>query len=134
MKSFGSIIGGKPQIFHVDFKPSANLAKAFSAPVTEIATFYHSGDPTDSYLDEAVSAAEGMDKVEGFLGAAMGISYEELEKDGHKGKASVLVVGWQSKEAHMAFRETDGFKPVVTKLRGAAKVISMCHVALMQSL
>lgn len=45
-----------------------------------------------------------------------------------KGKAVVLVIGWESKEAHLAFRETDTFKENIHFLRqgmGGAEMVSL---------
>jgi len=134
MKAFGKIIAGGAQLIHVDFQPASALTKALSAPVTEIATFYHNGAPSDSYVEDALKIEPVLAKADGYLGAALGVTYEEVEREGVKGKAAVLVVGWQSKEAHMAFRETESFRENIGMLRGEAKGIEMHHVALMKAL
>lgn len=68
-------------------------------------------------------ALEGKEKVEGYYGTSFGESVEDdVEPHGEKeekkqGKALVLCIGWSSKDAHMAYRETEGFKEKVPLLR-----------------
>ena len=42
---------------------------------------------------------------------------EDVEYEGKKGKAYVGVLGWESVEAHMSFRETQAFKDIIHLLR-----------------
>lgn len=100
-------------MLHVDFEPSDTFTKATaSAPVTEVATFYF--DPSSSATPEAnvlkfrdIVNAAGKE-IDGFWGAAAGVSYESdvksLSTEGVSGTAVVLVLGWESVEKHMAFR------------------------------
>jgi len=104
LKRFHSIIDGKPLMFcHVDFKPEGSLNKTFSAPVTEIATFYFEGGPPEDYLQGVEKLGKILDseKPEGYLNYSAGITYEEIEREGVKGKAAVATIGWQSVEHHM---------------------------------
>jgi heme-degrading monooxygenase HmoA len=57
--------------------------------------------------------------MEGYLGHAYGPVVEEIEKEegAGMGKAVVLCIGWESKERHMAFRETESFKENIHFLR-----------------
>jgi heme-degrading monooxygenase HmoA len=80
-------------------------------------------------------------KGEGYLGVAYGETMEDVKKhadqgkDGVKeGKAVVLLIGWESKELHMKFRETDTFKENIHFLRektGGVEMVSFdsgeCH-------
>ena len=51
VQRLGSIMSGNATIHHVDFSPSIGaLAKAFSAPVTEIATFYCDPEPIADWM------------------------------------------------------------------------------------
>lgn len=128
-------MAGPADIYHVDFQGA--LAKALDAPVTEIATFYCEGEPGAEWLSNAGKAGEWLEReaaASGYLGAAYGVTHEELEYKGVKGKAAVLAVGWASKEAHMEFRETETFRENIGLLRGEAKAIEMHHVVLMRAL
>lgn len=132
-----TICDGDPTIFcHCDFKPEGSLSKVLSAPVTEAVTVFFDDGPTDSYVQgvqKFMSMVDG-EKPDGYLASAYGVTYEELEKDGAKGKAVILTIGWQSIDHHMKYRETESFKNNVGLLRGEAKGISMAHVAFMQYL
>ncbi|KAH9829767.1 hypothetical protein Tdes44962_MAKER02245 [Teratosphaeria destructans] len=137
-KRFGALVDDSSPgsgIFHVDFDAPAALAKVFSAPVTEVATFYFEGAPPADYVQQAKKLATVLEenKVDGYLGATLGTSYEEIEREGVKGKVGVLVVGWQSVEAHLAFRETHMFKDNIHLVRSDAKKIEMHHVQFMQA-
>ena len=121
---------------HADFKPEGSLNKTFSAPVTEIAVFGFEGNPPEGYIDEVTKFGKILDeeKFEGYLGSSIGVTYEDLERDGVKGKAAVLAIGWQSVDVHMAFRESQTFKDNIHLLRSSAKSIDMNHVAFLQAL
>jgi heme-degrading monooxygenase HmoA len=132
-----TIMAGPVGIFHVDFEPAGELGKALKAPVTEIATFYCEGEPGKDWKSNAAKAGEWLEKeatAAGYLGGAYGITHEEVEYKGVKGKAAVIAIGWTSKEAHMNFRETQTFKENIGLLRGEAKAIEMHHVVMMQAL
>lgn len=132
-------MAGPVDIHHVDFEPAGALRKALSAPVTEFATFYCDAQsaPGAEWKSNAAKAGEWLEKEAsqvGYLGLAYGVTHEEIEYKGVKGKAAVIAVGWTSKEAHMAFRETQTFKENTGLLRGEAKAIEMHHVVMMQAL
>lgn len=131
----GSIVGGAGSIVHADFKPPGGLAKCFSAPVTEIATFYFEGEPPADYIDGVHQFNQTTQKegIPGYLGVAVGKTYEEVEREGVKGKAMVVAIGWQSVEAHTDYRSTQSFKDNIHLLRSSAKKIEMHHVAFMQA-
>lgn len=73
-------------------------------------------------------------KGEGYLGTAYGETLEDVKKhadqgkeDVKEGKAVVLLIGWESKELHMKFRETDTFKENIHYLRektGGVEMVS----------
>lgn len=129
------IMAAAPSIFHIDFQPSQNvLHNTLSAPITEIATFYFDSQPNSDWLANAAKAAEWLRKdAKGFSDIAYGITHEVVEYQGVKGKAAVIAVGWESKEAHMAFRETETFAENIGLLRGDSKAVEMHHVALMEA-
>ena len=99
---FTSIIGGDLKMMHADFQPEGALNKAFAAPVTEFATFYFDGEPAAGYIDDVMKCASIIEnEAEGYLGGAVGITYETVEHEGVKGKAAVLAIGWQSREGEL---------------------------------
>ena len=119
---------------HVDFKPDGGLAAALSAPVTEVATFFHDGAPPEGHEANVAKFRENAEKHEAakdILGVAYGTTYEEVEKDGVKGKAAVLAIGWPSVEVHMALRQTQFFKDNIALLRNDAKGIEVHHTNFM---
>lgn len=130
-----TVMSGGADLSHVDFEPSHSvLQQALSAPVTEFATFYFDSQPNTDWLSNAGKAAEWLRKeAKGFVDIAYGITHEVVEYQGVKGKAAVIAVGWESKEAHLAFRDTDSFKENIGLLRGGSKAIEMHHVALMEA-
>jgi len=70
-------------------------------------------------------------RPDGYFGYAFGETVEEIAKDGGKdGKAVILWIGWESKEKHMEFRQTEVFKENIRLLReynGGATVVSLLH-------
>lgn len=130
---FKSILSEDPQFHHVDFRPEGGLKASMGAPVTEVATFYFEGGPPD---DAYESCAKFMDigKNEGGLqisGWSYGITHEEIERDGVKGKGAVLTIGWDSVQAHMDFRQTQVFKDNISLLRLNSKTAEMHHTQFM---
>lgn len=134
LQRFLTIVAGAPTIIHSDLQPYADALETLSAPVTEIATFYFGSDPPEKYIDGVNKFREVVDKesVDGYLGGAVGITYEEVEREGVKGKGAVLVIGWKSVEAHMAFRETETFKQNIGLLREGVQKAEMHHVQFMR--
>ncbi|TKA71980.1 hypothetical protein B0A55_06992 [Friedmanniomyces simplex] len=125
MQRAGAIVDGEVSIVHADFKPEGALSKAFSAPVTEVATFYFHGEPPSDYVENVGKLDKTLQSVDGYLGYAIGITHETVEKEDVKGKAAVVTIGWQTKEAHMAFRETQAFKDNIHLLRSESKKVTM---------
>ncbi len=135
-KHVGSILDGALSIHHANLKPQPPSASAssFPAPVTELVTFYFpsstsSSDKTD--FDNAVSKFSKVPQqhADGFRGFCGGWIVEEVEHASvGKGCGYVAAVGWDSVDAHMAFRETKEFKEAIVDLRGRAKGSVMYHV------
>ncbi|KAI9642241.1 hypothetical protein NHQ30_009043 [Ciborinia camelliae] len=75
------------------------------------------------------------EKIAGFLGVIdYGEVVEKIAKnkeagEEEKGKAVVLMLGWESREAHMAFRETREYKDHIGLLRKGTSGAEMFHVA-----
>ncbi|KAK4497549.1 hypothetical protein PRZ48_012000 [Zasmidium cellare] len=131
LERFLSVAAGHPEIIHADMVPEGAVNKAFEAPVTEIATFYFGGEPPADYIDQVLKFGEAVNKEqpEGYHGSAVGLTHEDIEKDGHKGKGAVLTIGWSSVDAHMKFRETETFKSLAPVLRNGVKTANVVHVA-----
>ena len=131
----GVIDGGLQAIemVHVEFKPEGGFKSSLSASVTEIATFFYDGKPSDDTYEQVekfmdIGQKEGDMKITGW---SYGLTHEELEKDGTKGIGAVLTIGWQSIDDHMAFRDTNAFKENIGLLRQTSKTAEMHHVQAM---
>lgn len=122
-----------PGIVHVDFEPQDGFKAAMTAPVTEVATFYFDGGPPENAHDGVKKALENCQNETGFKirGHGYGFTHETLEKDGLKGKAAVLVIGWESIDDHMELRKTESFKNNIGMLRNGAGKIEMHHTKFM---
>ncbi|KIW76231.1 hypothetical protein Z517_10977 [Fonsecaea pedrosoi CBS 271.37] len=125
-----------PSLYHVHFEPFPPSA-AFSE-VTEFITIYF---PANYSAEDQKTFHENMKKFgvnvtrdwEGCRGAVGGWVAEELEdpKTSEKARAYVELIGWESVDSHMKYRETPSFKDNVPLLRGAKdlKNLAMVHVA-----
>ncbi|KAL8701467.1 MAG: hypothetical protein Q9201_004888 [Fulgogasparrea decipioides] len=133
-----SVVDGGMEIFHVNFSPHPPAAAlSGTTAVTEVVGHYFSTDLSESdkssferNLMEFVKVLE--QKAAGFTGFAGGWVIEELEHKEVEGKTKVWqsCIGWQSVEAHMAFRETQDFKDNVHLMRPEfKKATTMHHVA-----
>ncbi|KAK5734568.1 hypothetical protein LTR17_008789 [Elasticomyces elasticus] len=96
-------------------------------------TLYFDGEAPPSYLDDVASVDKALQGTEGYLGYAAGFTHEEIEREGTKGTGAVVLIGWQSIEAHHAFRETKAFKDNIGTLASTAKNRTVWHVQFMQS-
>jgi len=134
LTDFTQLCEGEGNIYHVDFQPAGALNKTFSAPVTEVATFHFDDAPPSDYIEGVIRLGKMLEeKADGFLGLAVGITHEDIEREGVRGKASVASIGWESVDKHMAFRTTQEFKDNIHLLRSNAKKIEMHHVAVMEA-
>lgn len=107
--------------------------------MTEIITVYLPSDYSESDqktfedgLKKLISAIEN--NADTYHGSAGGWAEEEVaipDANGEKGKVYVCVIGWDSVEAHMAFRENQAFKDNRHHLRGAKdlKAITVFHAS-----
>jgi len=114
--------------YHMKSKPfpPSILTKA---PCVEVATLYNAHEGLGDNVEKFKSAMdEGM--PEGYYGSAFGEVVEDVvrPKEGAvKGRALVLLLGWESKEAHIKFRDTELFKKNIGLLReknGGAEMVS----------
>ncbi|PVH89440.1 hypothetical protein DL98DRAFT_508503 [Cadophora sp. DSE1049] len=113
---------------HVPFKPFPPTILT-RAPVIEFATFL---DTEPHFLSNVDKFMSGIGTPEKCYGGAWGDSVEMdvgKHSDGSvKGKATVLLIGWESKEAHMKFRETEVFEKNIGHLREGMGGVEMFHV------
>ncbi|KAM0721989.1 hypothetical protein Q7P37_002915 [Cladosporium fusiforme] len=111
---------------HVDFEPAGSLSRAISAPITEIVTFYYDYSPDADWLTTAAEAEKRLGKElksPGYMNIAYGITHEEVEYMSIKGKAALLMLGWESEDTRMSSRETTAFKQSIELLSDGAKAI-----------
>ncbi|KAI9053686.1 hypothetical protein LZ554_002639 [Drepanopeziza brunnea f. sp. 'monogermtubi'] len=124
----GTIMEGV-HLHHVAFSPFPPSILG-RAPVIEFATFFGTSDVFLSHVEKFMGAAG---KPEGYHGSVYGPSVEDdvgkHADGGDKGKAVVLLIGWDSVEAHTKFRETEGFQKNIGLLEDGAKGAEVVHVA-----
>ncbi|KAK0104159.1 hypothetical protein ONS96_005253 [Cadophora gregata f. sp. sojae] len=113
---------------HVPFKPFPPTILT-RAPVIEFATFL---DTKPHFLSNVGRFMSGIGTPDQCYGSAWGDSVETdvgKHADGTvKGKATVLLIGWESKEAHMKFRETETFEKNIGLLREGMGGTELFHV------
>lgn len=117
-------------------KFTSPVAEALSSPVVEVALWYFPADARpDSFTDnwnEFRRLADTSGKAHGLHADASGWVQKFLMHQGEERSAYCCVVGWESKEAHMAYRETDEFKSSIGKLREQTVGVEMFHVQIKQ--
>ena len=108
------------------------------APCTEVAAFF---EAEQGFLEKVKEFGEVLEKgkPDGYLGYAYGsvielvARHKDEGKEGvTKGAAVMALIGWQSREKHLKFRDSQLFKDNIWMLReknGGAEVVSY-HVAL----
>jgi quinol monooxygenase YgiN len=148
-EAYGPMVDGLTELlsapvapYHAPFEPfpPAVLNNDGGKGKTRVAEVMHAYFPADidmvqqqavlfriqQFLDETRSAA-----AKGMSGeTAHSFALEELDFKGEKSRALVGVLGWDSVEAHMAYRETDQFKNTIGLIRGmeGLKGIEVYHV------
>lgn len=140
----GSILDDTPAIImhHAEFTPQKHSVAVetttsvlrSSPGATEVATFYL--DPSVSSSDAQAFedafwkfSTEAIEKADGFTSTAGGWIVEDLEheKAGGKAKGYCVLIGWQSVEKHMAFRDTEAFEGFES-LKKYLKHVEAVHV------
>lgn len=118
-KHLMTIVDGPLTLYHANLTPHPATAAALgtASPVTEVLTCYFEkeDDGFESKVNRLFKAVS--ENAEGFKGAAGGWVIEDVEYQEKKGKAYLGVLGWESVEAHMKFRETQAFKDNIHLLR-----------------
>ena len=103
---------------HIETKPFPPTILT-EASCVEFATFYNVEKGFAQNLEAFVQAVD-IGKPDGFVGYATGHVVEQITrpKEGaQEGEALVLLFGWESKEKHLSFRETELFAKHIGLLR-----------------
>lgn len=123
------------KVVHANLSPHPpSVALSGTSAVTEVVGHYFAADISESdqssfesNLKKFVKVLEG--KADGFTAFAGGWVIEEQEHEEVKGKAKSWhsCIGWQSVDAHMAFRQTQDFKDNVHLMTPETKKASTMH-------
>ena len=117
-KHLMTIIDGALTMHHANFSPHPPTAVlGTAAPVTEVLTAYF--EKENDGFDAKVKKLFGIisDNTAAFKAGAGGWVVEDVEFKGKKAKAYVGLLGWESVEAHVSFRENQAFKDNIQLLR-----------------
>ncbi|OIW34884.1 hypothetical protein CONLIGDRAFT_29659 [Coniochaeta ligniaria NRRL 30616] len=113
------------------FSPADGLSAVLTCPTTEVATAYgvEEGYEKNMRTFSAVIPAELKGKDVGFHGSIVGTTVSDISKEegGEKAPAVTLLVGWDSREAHMAGREI-AIPEKISLIRTLRKDMDMWHV------
>lgn len=127
VQKIATIMSGPVHMQHAAFRTP--LWTAAVAPIVEMLTLYFPNDVDQTSVDTTVIGfIQTIGKnAKGFVGYTTGWILEEVEheKIEGKGKAYAAAIGWESLEAHMAYRDTQTFKDDILKVRAIAKGSAM---------
>ena len=122
-------------MFHVSFQPSSpHKVTSNGGQVTEVVVYYFPSDYSEAKMEEFEALWEGFSehtkKAEGFTGVTLGWSHESEIEYATAGKSKVYVgaLGWESIDAHMAYRDSKVFSEGAASIRGKATRVEMTHV------
>jgi len=145
VKRLLSLMDGGPSLHHVPFTPHPATAALSdtNAPATEVLTVtfpaaYSAADQSkfEADIKQLVGVIEA--HADGYKGSAGGWSIEGVDSaktsGGDKAKTYVAVIGWQSVEHHLKFRERQEFKDNIHLLRGAKDMLGfdVFHVSFLE--
>lgn len=122
-KVFGLTTEGSLTLNHINATPGLHVV-AEKAPVVEMVLIYVSTSATDEVPGTLTRFLDILAKnAKGFVGTTHGWVVEELEKEGvdEKLKGYFAAIGWESVDAHLAFRDTEAFKEAIPLVRALAK-------------
>ncbi|KAL1643709.1 hypothetical protein SLS58_004724 [Diplodia intermedia] len=133
-----SLLASPPRLTHHAFSSSLD-AVTTAAPVTELVSFYFpptyaTDDFVGPWADFARAAAEHAEGLRGSAGAwadedaVEHASLKKGEEGEGRGRLFLALIGWESVDAHMAYRDTAAFKESIVKLRALVSGIEMHHV------
>jgi len=112
---------------HHAYLPQNKTHLLTGAPVIELVTVYGAEEGCLDNVKEFESKLE----ADGYHGMVYGETMEgdiAKEEGGEKGKAVVMCIGWDSREKHMEFRETERFREIIPLLREKNKGANVVHV------
>lgn len=134
------ISGGVPVMYHAAFAPPhpRQVLSKIHSPVTEIVTFYFAADFPEALHDKITSDTERfrttLEAQDGCKASAAGWVLEQVDLPNAqgKGKAFLMVIGWNSVDAHNESLKdpvVQGLVPIIVGLPGVI-ARDMCHVSL----
>lgn len=127
-KHLMTIVDGPLTMLHANLTPHpATAALGTASPVTEVLTVYVEKEENDFVTKINQLAKVISENADGYKGVAGGWVIEDVEYKGKKGKAYVVTLGWESVEAHMAFRETAAFKENIHLIRDGPLGMELHH-------
>lgn len=143
LEDIGELIRASPAIYHVPFVPfpPTVLNNKGGQGKTAVAEVVYGFFPVDldiaqeqeilthvqQFIDESQAA-----KPKGFSGeSAHGFVLEDMDFKGEQSRALMLILGWDSVESHMAYRDTKDFARTIPLLRTlpGLKGMQMWHVS-----
>ena len=130
------------ELYHVAFSPVHPTVLHNAGGKSAVAELGHAYFPAGEAFtaDQMASVAKN---AQGFLSEvsgnaaghtgeiAAGWAVEEVDFKGEKSRAFVFVIGWESVEDHLRYRETDHFKKNIPRLRGldSLKGMEVVHIS-----
>ena len=127
-KHLTSITDGPIGLQHASLNPHppSNAVANSAGPVTEVLIAYLESKD-ESYAERSKKFASTIESNGACKGTSTGWILEDAEYQGEKGSAYVLLISWESKEKHLAFRETSTFKESISLIREGTKGLSVHH-------
>jgi len=115
---------------HVRAPFPAGAPAALAAPATELLTLGYGAGVARADVEARVAQfAEALrEHAAGFVALAGGWAVEESEVGGEMGPVYEIAIGWESVEAHLAFRETHAFREALPLVVGLSRERRMHHV------
>ncbi|PKS10577.1 hypothetical protein jhhlp_002331 [Lomentospora prolificans] len=103
----GVATGGSVTAAHLSLEGTSE--KALGAPCTEVVTAYGVEPAFISQCHDFISKVD-TGKLEGYHGYGLGEVQQDIARDGKgdKGPAVILIIGWDSKEAHLEAKAKPG--------------------------
>ena len=135
IKRLVSLLDGPIDMKHASFDahpPSKAVGKS-TAPVTELLLAFLSSKDESYAVNASKFGKLTEDNAEGCKGVCTGWVREQVEHEkfgqGQKGFVYAFVIGWESKEVHLAYRETSAFKDSISLIREGALALQVNHTA-----
>ncbi|KAI1082556.1 hypothetical protein F5B20DRAFT_507264 [Whalleya microplaca] len=140
LSNIAPLVAGPAAISYVELQPHPasvldNAGGKGKSPVAEVVQLYFAaGGDGDANKAQAEKFVAGVAGTAGFTGeSAVGWTVEgDVEFKGEKCRRLVLVLGWQSVEAHVTAQGTEAFSKQLAQLRGGVeglKGVEIFHVS-----